>query len=454
MTATPNSPEARDIAALLHPYTNLARHGEIGPHVFTHGQGIYVYDSQGKAYIEGLSGLWCTALGYGEEALVEVAAEQMRTLSFAPIFAHRSHAPAIDLAEKLIELIPAPVSKIFFAGSGSGANDTAIKLIWYYNNALGRPQKKKLISRTKAYHGVSVATASLTGLPANHADFDLPIERVLHTDCPHYYRFAQPGESEEDFATRLAQNLEELILAEGPETVAAFFAEPVMGAGGVLIPPKSYFEKIQAVLRRYDVLFVADEVICGFGRTGNMFGFETYGIAPDMVSMAKQLSSGYLPIGALSVPPAMFEAMVSQSEKIGTFGHGNTYSAHPVCAAVALKTVEIMAERDILGHVRAVAPQFQARLGALADHPLVGEARGVGLIGALELVADKAARRPFEPDQAIGARAVELARENGLLCRAMGDAVALCPPLIITREQIDDLFDRLTRALDALAASL
>ena len=454
MTVPPNSPEARDIASLLHPYTNLARHGEIGPHVFTHGQGIYVYDTQGKAYIEGLSGLWCTALGYGEEALVEAAAEQMRALSFAPIFTHRSHAPAIDLAEKLIGLIPAPVSKIFFAGSGSGANDTAVKLIWYYNNALGRPQKKKLISRTRAYHGVSVATASLTGLPANHADFDLPIEQVLHTDCPHYYRFARPGESEEDFATRLAQNLEELILAEGPETVAAFFAEPVMGAGGVLVPPKGYFAKIQAVLRRYDVLFVADEVICGFGRTGNMFGFETYGIAPDMISMAKQLSSGYLPIGALSVPPAMFEAMVSQSEKIGTFGHGNTYSAHPVCAAVALKTLEIMAERDILGHVRAVAPQFQARLGALASHPLVGEARGVGLIGALELVADKTTRRPFEPDQAIGARAVELARENGLLCRAMGDAVALCPPLIITREQIDDLFDRLTRALDVLAASL
>jgi 4-aminobutyrate--pyruvate transaminase len=454
MTATPNSPEARDIASLLHPYTNLARHGEIGPHVFTHGKGIYVYDTQGKAYIEGLSGLWCTSLGYGEEALVEAAAEQMRALSFAPIFSHRSHEPAIDLAEKLIGLIPAPVSKIFFAGSGSGANDTAIKLIWYYNNALGRPQKKKLISRTKAYHGVTVATASLTGLPANHTDFDLPIERVLHTDCPHYYRFAWPGESEEDFATRLAENLEELILAEGPETVAAFFAEPVMGAGGVLIPPKSYFAKIQAVLRRYDVLFVADEVICGFGRTGNLFGFETYGIAPDMISMAKQLSSGYLPIGALSVPPAMFEAMVSQSEKIGTFGHGNTYSAHPVCAAVALKTLEIMAERDILGHVRAVAPQFQARLGALADHPLVGEARGVGLIGALELVADKTTRAPFAPDQAVGAQAVERARENGLLCRAMGDAVALCPPLIITREQIDDLFDRLARALDALAASL
>src|SRR5579875_2131497 len=293
-------------------------------------------------------------------------------------------------------MMPVPMSKAFFNNSGSEANDTALKIVWYYNNALGRHRKKKIISRAKAYHGVTIATASLTGLAANHRDFDLPIAGIRHADAPHYYRAAKPGESEEDFATRLAESLDALIQREDPETVAAFIAEPVMGAGGVILPPKTYFEKIQAVLKKHDVLLIADEVICGFGRTGNMFGSETYKLEPDMITMAKQLSAAYLPISALMVSERIYRAMVGESEKIGTFGHGFTYGGHPVAAAVALEALKIYEERDILGHVRRVAPRFQEGLRRLGRHPLVGEARGVGLIGGLELVKDKATREPFQ----------------------------------------------------------
>src|ERR1044071_1899790 len=262
----------RDIETLIHPYTNLDQFRQTGPLVLERGQGVHVYDSEGKSYIEGMSGLWCTALGYGNEELVDVAAAQMRKLSFSHLFGAKGHDPAIELAEKLKEIAPVPISKVFFCSSGSEANDTQVKLVWYMNNALGRPNKKKIVSRLRGYHGVTVAAASLTGLPNNHIDFDLPIARVVHTSCPHHYRFARDGESEEDFATRLADELEQLILREGPDTVAAFIAEPVMGAGGVIIPPKTYFPKIMAVCAKYDVFMIDDEVICGFGRLGAMFG--------------------------------------------------------------------------------------------------------------------------------------------------------------------------------------
>ena len=318
----PNSAAARDIAYTLHPYTNLKQHQESGPLVITGGQGVRVRDENGKTYIEGMAGLWCTALGWSEERLVEAATRALRQLPFYHGFGGKAAAPTIDLAEKLIGMAPVPMSKVFFANSGSEANDTAIKLIWYYNNALGRPEKKKIISRTRGYHGVTLAAASLTGLPANHRDFDLPLARILHTDCPHHYRFALEGESEEDFATRLAQNLEQLIVDEGPETIAAMFVEPVMGAGGVIVPPATYFDKIQPVLEKYDILLVADEVICAYGRTGNMWGCQTYGIQPDMITTSKALSSGYLPISALMISEAIYQGMVTESEKIGVFGHG------------------------------------------------------------------------------------------------------------------------------------
>jgi len=438
----------RDIEHSIHPYTNLKLHMEKGPLIITEGKGIYVYDEQGKEYIEGLAGLWCTALGFGEEELVQAAVRQMRKLPYYHTFAHKATNPAIDLAEKLKQMAPVPISKVFFANSGSEANDSLVKLVWYYNNARGRPRKKKIVSRLKAYHGVTVASGSLTGLPNNHRDFDLPIANILHTDCPHHYRFAKDGESEEEFATRLAGNLEKLIQDQGPDTVAAFIAEPVMGAGGVIVPPRTYFEKIQEVLRRHDVLMLADEVICGFGRTGNMFGCETFNIRPDAITVAKALSSAYLPISGILLTQQIFDAMVAESEKIGVFGHGFTYSGHPVPAAVALRNLELMEERQILDHVKRVAPRFQERLRSFAGHPLVGETRGVGLIGAVELVADKATKRPFDPAKKVGLNCGNRAEEHGLIIRALVDSVAFCPPLIITEAEIDEMFNRFSRALD------
>ena len=592
--------QTRDVETLIHPYTNLDSHRNEGPMILETGEGIYVRDTEGKQYLEGMAGLWCTSLGYGNEELIEAAREQLSKLSFTHIFGGKSHDAAIALAEKLKEISPAPASKIFFTCSGSEANDTQIKLAWYYNNARGKPEKKKFISRQRGYHGVTIATASLTGLPANHADFDLPIDRILHTGCPHHYRCAKEGESEDEFSTRLASELDELIQKEGPETVAAFIAEPVMGAGGVVVPPESYFGKIQEVLTRYDVLFIVDEVICGFGRTGEMFGSQTFGIKPDTISVAKALTSAYAPLGAITVsedvyqamldesrkigtfghgyksgdrilhtgcphhyrcanegesedefstrlaseldeliqkegpetvaafiaepvmgaggvvvPPEsyfgkiqevltrydvlfivdevicgfgrtgemfgsqtfgikpdtisvakaltsayaplgaitvsedVYQAMLDESRKIGTFGHGYTYSGHPLSTAIGLKTLEIYERDNIVGHVKSVAPIFQSRLKALASHDLVGEARGVGLIGGVELVADKATKKPFDPKQGVAAMASRMCQEEGLIVRAIAsETLAMCPPLIITQDQVNELFDCLERGLD------
>ncbi len=439
----------RDVETLVHPYTNLAAFRETGPLVLERGHGVWVYDTDGKPYLEGMSGLWCTSLGYSNEELVETAREQMSRLPFTHLFSGRSHDPAIELAETIKEIAPHPVSKVFFTSSGSEANDTQVKLAWYMNNALGRPKKKKIISRLKGYHGVTVASASLTGLPANHTDWDLPIAGILHTGCPHHYRNSEAGESETDFSARMAADLEAMILREGPETVAAFIAEPVMGAGGAIVPPQGYFPAIQAVLARYDVRLIADEVICGFGRLGTWFGTQALDMTPNSISFAKALTSAYLPLGGLTVDEPMYEALLTESRKVGTFGHGTTYSGHPVAAAVALKTIEIYRRDKIVEGVAAKAPHFLRRLEALAEHPLVGEAKGMGLIGALEIVADKATKRQYEPAKGVAARCVAFAQEEGLIVRAtLGDRVALCPPLVIAPDEIDTLFDRLGRALD------
>jgi 4-aminobutyrate---pyruvate transaminase len=453
--AAPNSLAARDVAYTVHPYTDLARHAEQGPMIITRGEGIYVFDDDGKRYMEGLAGLWCVSLGFSEKRLVEAARRQLDTLPYSQIFTHRSTPPVIELCERLVGIAPGELRRVFLANSGSEVVDSAIKLVWYYNNALGRPEKKKIFSRKRAYHGVTVAGGSLTSLAMVHEGFDLPIERFRHTDTPHHYRGAEAGESEEAFATRLAETLDRQIREEGPETVAAFIAEPVMGAGGVLVPPATYFEKIQAVLRRHDVLMIADEVICGFGRTGNMWGSETYGIRPDLLTCAKQLSSAYIPISALLMTDEIFDAIAHQSHERGVFGTGFTYGGHPVAAAVAVETLKIYEERDTVGHVRSVAPRFQERLLALGEHPLVGHARGVGLIGGLEIVADKATKASFEPARKAGALVVAKALGHGLIVRAMpGDCIGVCPPLIIGEDEIDDLFDRLGRALDDAAVEL
>jgi 4-aminobutyrate---pyruvate transaminase len=438
----------RDIETLVHPYTNLATHRESGPLVLDRGQGVYVYDSAGRDYIEGMAGLWCTSLGYSNAELAEAAHAQMMKLPFTHLFSGRSHDPAIELAEKLKEIAPMPVSKIFFGASGSDANDTQVKLVWYMNNALGRPQKKKIIARLKGYHGVTVASASLTGLPYNHIDFDLPISNILHTSCPHHYRYSETGESEDAFSGRMAAELDEMIQREGPDTVAAFIAEPILGAGGAITPPKGYFEAIHKVLAKYDVLMIADEVITGFGRTGEWFGSTAVGFKPDTLSCAKAITSAYFPLSAVMVPEHVYEIMVDQSRKIGTFGHGYTYSGHPVGCAVAIKTLEIYKRDKIIEHVRKVSPHFLVRLTGLAQHPLIGEARGLGLIGGIEFVKDKASRAQFDVKKAVAAKSTMFAQAEGLIVRPLaGDRVAFCPPLIITEAEIDEMFDRYERAL-------
>ncbi len=440
----------RDIETVLHPYTNLARHREIGPLILNEGRGIYLYDDKGKRYIEGMAGLWCTALGYGNEEIVEAAAKAMRGLSFTHAFGGKSHDGVIELSEKLKEISPVPASKILFGTSGSEANDMQIKLTWYMNNARGKPDKKKIISRMRAYHGVTIASASLTGLAWVHTDFDLPIKTVLHTSCPHHYRNAVAGESETDFATRMANDLETLILREGPETVAAFIAEPVMGAGGVIVPPETYFGKISTVLQKYDIRFIADEVICGFGRTGNWFGCQTYGIKAHSISMAKAITSAYFPMSALTIEEDLYQAMLDESRKIGTFGHGFTYTAHPVGCAIANKTIEIYQRDGIMKHAANVSADFMSRLRKLGDHPLVGEARGVGLIGAIELVADKQTKRSFDLKQAVGPATINKLQDLGLIARNVQDTVAFCPPLIITRDEVNEMFDIVEIALDQM----
>ncbi len=448
MSDTANTLHRDDIAHVVHPYSNLDAHDQRGPTVIVRGEGCYVYDDAGKRYLEGMAGLWCASLGFSEERLVQAATRQLQTLPYYHLFNHRSHPPGIALAKRLAELAPNGLQHVLFANSGSEANDAAVKLVWYYNNALGRPLKKKIIARRYGYHGVTVASGSLTGLPPIHADFDLPIAGILHTDCPSYYHFAHPGESEAAFVQRLADNLEAQILAEGPDTVAAFIAEPVGGAGGVIVPPAGYFEAIQAVLRKYDVLFIVDEVICGFGRTGQLFGSQTYGLKPDLLTVAKALSGAYQPISALLLSDDIYAAMQQESRKQGAFAHGLTYAAHPVAAAVALETLALYEERNIVGHVAEVGGYFQQRLRGLADHPLVGDVRGVGLLAGVEVAADKAAKRPFANGAAFGAWIQNRAAEHGLILRAIGPVLALCPPLIISRAEVDELVTALARTLD------
>ena len=441
-----------DLNALFHPLSNLKTLAERGPLIIEHGQGVRVFDTAGRDYIEAMSGLWCTALGWGDDELAEVAAEQMRKLSYGHVFGGKSHEPAVALAEKLKEISPFPVGKVFFACSGSEANDTQVKFAWYAANARGQTKKKKIISRTMAYHGVTLAATSLTGIPSIHNGFDAPFDFAIHTDMPHHYRGAEPGESEMDYSARLAANLEALIEKEGPDTIAAMIAEPVMGAGGAIVPPDGYFDAITKVLIRHAIPLISDEIITGFGRTGEWFGCAKYGFEPDSVSVAKALSSAYLPVSAVLLSPEMTELVDREARRLNVLGHGFTYGGHPVTTAVALRTIEIYQRRDVVGHVRHVAPLFLQRLKQLEDHPLVGEARGVGLIAGLELVADKKTKAHFDPARQVNQAATNFAEDHGLIVRPLPtDRIALCPPLVISESEIDELFDRLTRALDATA---
>ena len=438
----------RDVGTVLHPFTNPSDHESQGPLVIVRGDGAWVYGEDGRAYLEAASGLWCASLGFSETRLADAAYRQLKTLPFMHLFTSRSHSPAVELAERLIECAPAPMSKVFFANSGSEAADTVVKIVTFYNNALGRPEKKKIIARTDGFHGSTVAAASLTGIARNHKKFDLPIANILHASRPHYYHGGLPGESEEAYASRLAAELDQQIRDEGPETIAAMIAEPVMGAGGVLIPPKGYFEKVQQVTDRHDLLFVADEVICGFGRTGNMWGSQTFGMRPDILITAKQLSSGYAPISATMVSQAVYDVLRRGSDEVGTFAHGFTYSGHPVSAAVALECLRIYEEKDILERVRQLSPRLIGGLrDRVGDHPLVGEIRGVGLVVGVELVADRKARTPFETSLGVGPFCMQRAIDHGLVVRALGDTLAFSPPLIVSEEEVDMIVERFHHAL-------
>lgn len=437
------------MSAVIYPTTNLKATETL---ILDRGEGVYVYDKQGKQYIEGLAGLWCTSLGYGNQELIDAANTQMGQLSYSHTFGGKSHEVGIELADKLAGMVPMDNAKVFFGNSGSDANDSHIKMLRYYFNAIGKPEKYKIISRERAYHGVTVAAACLTGLAPNHAHFDLPFEAlgILRTDAPHYYRGAQAGETETEFVDRIVGNLEQLIIDEGADTIAAFIAEPITGASGVIVPPAGYYEKVQSVLNKYGILFWADEVITGFGRTGNDFGSTTMNIEkPDMMTFAKQLSSAYMPISASLIKGDMYQAMIEPSAQVGVFGHGYTYSGHPTASAVALKTLEIYERDAVFAKAAATGEYMQAQLAKFKDHPLVGEVRGKGLIGAIEMVANKETGEAFAGG-AVGAHALQVCQDNGLIIRAVaGSSLAFCPPLIINNEQIDEIVRIVGIALDS-----
>jgi 4-aminobutyrate--pyruvate transaminase len=448
----PNSLAARDVLYQLHPYTNLRRHERQGPIVIERGDGVRVWDSDGREYIEAMAGLWSVALGFGEKRLVAAATRQMEKLPYYHSFSHKANEPSVLLAEKLSQMAPVRDGHVFFCNSGSEANDTVVKMVWFFNNARGQPQKKTFVARNGGYHGITIASGSLTGLQANHKGFDLPLPFVRHLTCPHHYRYAEAGESEEAFATRLAGEFEALVVAEGPETIAAFIGEPLPGAGGVLVPPATYWEKMQAVCRKYDILVVADEVINGFGRTGRAFACETFAITPDILVLSKQLTSSYMPLAAVVVADAVYQGIADGSEALGTFGHGYTASAHPVATAVGLENLAILEERGLLGGAPGPARRLQEGLRRFASHPLVGEVRGTGMIAAVELVRDKATKATFEPAGKVGLHLFERAHEHGLIVRAVRDSIAFCPPMIATEADMDAIVERFGRALDDTAA--
>jgi len=438
----------KDIKNLFHPATNLKAHEGAEPLILEKGDGIYVYDKDGNKYIEGLAGLWCNALGFGNQDLVETAANQMQKYAYGSLFASKSHEPAIMLSEKLVEMSPYESGKVFFGNSGSDANDTQYKLFTYLNNALGKPKKKKFLARKRGYHGITLASGSMTGIPANHKLFDMPIDGFFHTDTPHYYSEGQPEETESQFLDRIISNLQQLIEGEDPTTFSAMIAEPLIGAGGVLVPPQNYFPRVQEVLDQYDIPLISDEVVCGFGRTGNIWGLETFNMKPSSITIAKALSSGYMPISAVIIPDEIFEPVKNASNEIGVFGHGYTYSGHPVACAVALRTLEIYDETNLFTHAKEMSFGFQSYAHKLDKHEFVGEVRGVGMVAGIEFVENKETKKPFMPIGKMGQLVAKICQKNGLIVRAIGDTIAICPPLIITEEQMHQLFDILDSSIE------
>lgn len=448
--------EEIDQHSIIHPFTNLRQFssGDLGgPRIICEGSGIRVTDQHGKEYVDAFGGLYCVNVGYGRRKIADAIYEQAKKLAYYHAYAATSNEPAIRLSEKILEMAPAEMSKIFFGLSGSDANETLIKIVWYYNNVLGRKDKKTIISRHRGYHGGTIMSGSLTGLPVFHTAFDLPIRRVLHTSTPHYYWGGKPGESEHEFAQRCAIELDEMIVAEGADTVAAFIAEPMLGTGGLIPPPDGYWPLIQAVLRKHDVLLISDEVVCGFGRMGTAFGCDYYDIKPDLMTIAKGLTSAYLPLSGALVSDAIWSVLEQGSDQFGPFAHGYTYSAHPLCAAAGLANLEILEEEEIIEHVANVGPYLvQSLAERLTGHPFVGEIRGAGMLAAIEFVADREKKTRFDTADKIAPKLAEACLERGLISRAMphGDILGFAPPLIISRDEIDWVADTVQDAVNSV----
>jgi L-2,4-diaminobutyrate transaminase len=449
--------EDLDREFFFHPFTNMRAHEESGPLTIVTGKGSTIVDTHGRDYLDAMAGLWCVNIGYGNVEMAEALRSQAEKLAFYHSFASMGNEPVAQLAQRLISMAPGSMSKVFFGNSGSDANDTQVKMIWYYNNVLGRPQKKKIISRSRGYHGVTVMSASLCGLPGMHRAFDLPLPMVKHVRAPQRLWEDVEGQSDEQFVAGLADDLERTILAEGPETVAAFIAEPIQAAGGVIVPPAGYFAAIQDVLRRYDVLMIADEVVCGFGRTGTAFGSHTFGIEPDLMTVAKGITSAYMPLSACIVSDKVWDVLRTGSDTYGVFQHGYTYSAHPLAAAAALTNLDIIERDGLVQQAKSRGDYLNDKLrSTFAGHPLVAEVRGYGLLGAVEFASSTDPLTPFDPIGSFAGRVVARMRELGVISRALpnADSIAFSPPFVATEDELDQMVDGARQALDDVSAEL
>ncbi|MEM9972823.1 MAG: aminotransferase [Pseudomonadota bacterium] len=449
----PNSWESRADAYSLYGFTDLPTIRDRGAVVLTHGEGPYIFDVHGRKYLDANSGLWNMVAGFDHAGLRAAAQAQYDRFPGYHAFFGRMADVTVALSERLVDVSPFERGRVFYTNSGSEANDTLVKMLWFLARAEGQPGRRKILTRVNGYHGVTVVAASMTGKPYNGL-FGLPLDGFLHLTCPHYWREGAEGESEADFVARLSRELDEVIAREGPDTIAAFVAEPVMGAGGAIPPPEDYFRTIAPILKRHGIPLVADEVICGFGRTGEVWGSQTYGFMPDAIIASKAMTAGYFPMGAVILGPELSDRLQAASEAVEEFPHGFTGSGHPVGSAIALKAIDVIVNEGLLENVRRLTPRFKAGLAELAQNPNIGEARSKGLMGALEAVADKATKTPFAADLSVSERIANTCTDHGLICRPLGQSIVLCPPFIMSDAQMDEMFDKLGAALSAVFAEV